>query len=182
MSSYPQIWQAFNENLCPSIQLTNKSCSSRTNGGGRPRPTCLGEVFQAWQHHSSQVPFSSWLIALLNLSVLGFSFVVFHDKAKIIQQGNLPLSSQSFFLGGLRFCIINSLEFAKNIEQAARLVRWTISSLVDRGICQKPFHWRKGAWREWKMQNLKQYCDDATSLTNPENAKKHSSMRFGMSF
>ena len=29
------------------------------------------------------------LIALLNLSVLGFSFVVFYDKAKRTQQGNL---------------------------------------------------------------------------------------------
>ena len=29
------------------------------------------------------------LIALLNLYVLGFSFVVFHDKAKRTQQGNL---------------------------------------------------------------------------------------------
>ena len=29
------------------------------------------------------------MIALLNLSVLGFSFVVFHDKAERTQQGNL---------------------------------------------------------------------------------------------
>ena len=29
------------------------------------------------------------MIALLNLSVLGFSFIVFHDKAKRTQQGNL---------------------------------------------------------------------------------------------
>ena len=29
------------------------------------------------------------MIALLNLSVLGFSFVVFHNKAKRTQQGNL---------------------------------------------------------------------------------------------
>ena len=29
------------------------------------------------------------MIALLNLSVLGFSFVVFHDKAKRTQQGDL---------------------------------------------------------------------------------------------
>ena len=31
------------------------------------------------------------MIALLNLSVLGFSFVVFHDKTKRTQQGNLLL-------------------------------------------------------------------------------------------
>ena len=31
------------------------------------------------------------LIAVLNLSALGFSFVVFHDKAKRTQQGNLVM-------------------------------------------------------------------------------------------
>ena len=30
------------------------------------------------------------LVALINLSVIGFSFVVFHDKAKRAQQVNLP--------------------------------------------------------------------------------------------
>ena len=30
-----------------------------------------------------------YLIALLNLSVFGFSFVVFHDKAKRTQQGDV---------------------------------------------------------------------------------------------
>ena len=34
---------------------------------------------------------STRLVAVLNLSVVGFSFVVFHDKAKRTQQGNLLL-------------------------------------------------------------------------------------------
>ena len=33
------------------------------------------------------------MIALLNLSVLGFSFVVFHDKAKRTQQGDLLVNT-----------------------------------------------------------------------------------------
>ena len=42
------------------------------------------------------------MIALLNISVLGFSFVAFHDKAKRTQQGNLsgawwnPLGGYNF--------------------------------------------------------------------------------------
>ena len=43
------------------------------------------------------------MIALLNLSVLGYSFVVFHDKAKRTQQGDLlqdplPLPVAKVFL------------------------------------------------------------------------------------
>ena len=43
------------------------------------------------------------MIALLNLSVLGFSFVVFHDKARRTQQGNLlarnTLNQQICYIG-----------------------------------------------------------------------------------
>ena len=35
------------------------------------------------------------MIALLNLSILGFSFVLIHDKAKRPQQGNLLLMTKA---------------------------------------------------------------------------------------
>ena len=38
--------------------------------------------------NNERLPVPIWLIALFNLTVLGFSFV-FHDKAKRTQQGNL---------------------------------------------------------------------------------------------
>ena len=40
------------------------------------------------------------MIALLNLSVLGFSFVVFHDKAKRTQEGDLLGHVESDGCGG----------------------------------------------------------------------------------
>ena len=51
-----------------------------------------GDVVTSRQFYNSSL--QKQLIALLNFSVLGFSFLVFHDKTKITPQGNLLLQKQ----------------------------------------------------------------------------------------
>ena len=57
------------------------------------------------------------------------------------------------------------------------LLRWTISSHVDSGICQKGFsqQWKEDVWRMQNVQNGKQYSADASSSQKSrENARIHS--------
>ena len=64
------------------------------------------------------------MIALLTLSVLGFSFVVFYDKVKRIQQGNLlviwAMPERNHFLRR------TSLRLIEHLRQGAKKVKRTI--------------------------------------------------------
>ena len=59
------------------------------------------------------------MIALLNLSVLGFSFVVFHDKAKRTQQENLLTRCTLIFITGL----FTKAERKRQIERLCLFLR-----------------------------------------------------------
>ena len=89
------------------------------------------EYFESFNNFSSrqklQQALKSLVVALLNLSVLGFSFVVFHDKAKRTQQGNLlwNLGQTSAW-----FCMANG---EKKIEQLWQ-IHWATKQQIHNTI------------------------------------------------
>ena len=79
------------------------------------------------------------------------------------------------FFWNIEICcnILENLE----ILWKQHLLRWTISSHVDSGICQKGFsqQWKEDVWRMQNVQNGKQYSADASSSQKSrENARIHS--------
>ena len=140
-------------------------CSSWADCCGRPGPTCLRKILQAWEHHSAKVN----NILDMSYDTLRYSWI--SDR---ISWNYFGMSWNIWKYLGKTW---NVLKYLGNlgISWKQHLLRWTISSHVDRGICQKGFsQWRKDVWRMQNLKPRKQYSADAPSQKSQENAKIHS--------
>ena len=140
-------------------------CSSWADCCGRPGPTCLRKIFQAGEHHTAKVN----NILDMSYDTLRYSWI--SDR---ISWNYFGMSWNIWKYLGKTW---NVLKYFGNlgISWKQHLLRWTISSHVDRGICQKGFsQWRKDVWRMQNFEAGKQYSADASSQKSRENAKIHS--------
>ena len=103
----------------------------------------------------------SYLIAQLNLSVLGFSSVVFHDKAKRTQQGNLLTLIFEYFHFNFFNISTSTFEYFHFNFWIFPLQLWNISTLI-----LKYSHFNSGRHTCW----LETYISRATSCARCWNS------------